>query len=601
MADYPTVSRRGALSAAAGGLAAVGLGAAGVTSAGPADARARRRLRPISMAMHIHASFSEGVGSYEGHLQQAREHDVDVIWWTDHDFRVAAHDYREDVHFTGVQELEGELTWTWARRDEGTLSASTVEFVTDPRSPEDPPSALRLAATGAAPTGGTAWYAGTAWNFTYGTCIADTTLKLDVLPELVGPAAAFILHIDLSHHPARAGRPAGTYRLRYRVGGMAERRVTAAGLVGTVDLPAGAGEWATLRLNLVADVHELWPDLVAEDNALRNLRVGMSVGAGEQGSVVVDRLRFRRTRRDGQEGERLREEVLRRYREEYPDVTHYPAYEVSLVRHLNWYGGDQTLPAFPSPPYRDNDPALTRSMVDFLHAHGGIVCWNHPLDVETRESLATLMIEQDNLGADLVEIGRDRLEDLLWVFDVAARNAVFFTAVGASDDHDGRRWLQEPERWITYAWARSTSRDALVRALRAGRAWFTDPAAYRGTMAIKVAGGSVMGGVVLTRSRRVTVDLRAADLPVGAALEIITGAVDLAGTADLTPATTSVFVPAAEVPDGRHRVRIKPGSGVYVRTQVRAADGSVVAVTNPVWLLPAEPPGGVPRWRSITA
>jgi hypothetical protein len=50
----------------------------------------------------------------------------------------------------------------------------------------------------------------------------------------------------------------------------------------------------------------------------------------------------------------------------------YRAYAVSLVRHLNRYGGDQTLPAFLSPPVRDDDPAATAAMVYFLHAHGGI-------------------------------------------------------------------------------------------------------------------------------------------------------------------------------------------------------------------------------------
>lgn len=47
------------------------------------------------MAMHIHGSFSEGMASYGAHLRQPRRTGVNVIWWTDHDFRVAAHGYRQ--------------------------------------------------------------------------------------------------------------------------------------------------------------------------------------------------------------------------------------------------------------------------------------------------------------------------------------------------------------------------------------------------------------------------------------------------------------------------------------------------------------------------
>jgi predicted metal-dependent phosphoesterase TrpH len=46
------------------------------------------------MAMHLHGSFSEGTASMDAHLKQAQRLGVDVLWWTDHDFRVAALGYR---------------------------------------------------------------------------------------------------------------------------------------------------------------------------------------------------------------------------------------------------------------------------------------------------------------------------------------------------------------------------------------------------------------------------------------------------------------------------------------------------------------------------
>ena len=56
---------------------------------------------PVSMAMHLHAAFSEKTASFEAHLAEARKLGVDVLWWTDHDFRVNAHGYREAVGYGG--------------------------------------------------------------------------------------------------------------------------------------------------------------------------------------------------------------------------------------------------------------------------------------------------------------------------------------------------------------------------------------------------------------------------------------------------------------------------------------------------------------------
>ncbi|MBM0228411.1 MULTISPECIES: hypothetical protein [Micromonospora] len=577
----PRLNRRGLL-VAAGGLAVAGVGVP-VSLAATADPPPLpfppHGRRPVSMAMHIHASFSEGIASYAAHLDQARRNDVDVIWWTDHDFRVAAHDHRRMVHFDGAEELEGGLAWTWKASTEGRLTTSAADFVDSPHGTEDPAKALRLTATGA----GILWYAGQAWNWTHTGNISDTTLHLDVLPETSGPAAVLLVEIALSHHPARGGRPAGQHILRYRIAAGRAGHSTD-GLVGTVDLPAPPGQWRRHSLPLLADVRRLWPDLVAGDNSLRGLRLGVSV-ASARGSFVVDRLAFDRTRRAGQAGEDLRTEVLRAYDGAYPEVTHHRAYEVSLVRHLNWFGGDQTLPEFPSPPYRDNDVTRTERMIDFLHSHGGVVCWNHPLDVESRQSLARLMVERNNLGADLVEIGRGPVDDHLWALDVAARNAVFFTAVGVTDDHDGTDWRGRGDRHITYVWASSTDRDDLVAALRAGQAWFTDLARYRGALDLEVDGRTAMGAVAVTDASELTVRLLATDLPAGASLEAVIGTVDLAGIRDLTPATRTTRISGRQLRQGWYDLRVTTGDGSYVRTQVRGRDGALLGASNPAWFL----------------
>ncbi|WBB76419.1 hypothetical protein O7602_13170 [Micromonospora sp. WMMD1128] len=580
------LDRRSVL-AAVGGLAVAGVGVPlGLAATRDRPQPAARARRPISMAMHLHASFSEGVASYAAHLDQARRNAVDVLWWTDHDFRVAAHDHRRVVHFDGPEELEGGLAWTWRPTTEGRLSDSAADFVAAPDAPDGPGRALRLTAAGA----GTHWYAGKAWNWTHTGNISDTTLHLDVRPEATGPHVTLTVEIALSHHPAGPDRPAGQLVLRYRLGAADTVRHTVDGRHGTVDLPAPAGAWRRHTFALLADVRRLWPDVVAGDNSLRGLRLGVTVTGGARGAYLVDRLVFDRARRAGQAGDEMRAEVLRGYAGAYPGVTHHRAYEVSMVRHLNWFGGDGTLPPFPSPPYRDNDVDATERMVEFLHAHGGVVCWNHPLDVERRDALARLLVTRRALGVDLIEIGRTPVEDHLWAYDVAARNALPLTAVGVTDDHDGTDWRAGRDRYVTSVWAASTDRDDLLAALRAGQAYFADLARYRGALDLELGGHSAMGAQPAVTDDTATVRLRATDLPAGATLEVVTGEVDMAGAADPNPAIRTGHVPWRQLRQGWHDLPVRVGAGAYVRTQIRDRDGSIVAASNPLWLLRQAPP-----------
>ncbi|WP_426506367.1 hypothetical protein ACPPVO_50520 [Dactylosporangium sp. McL0621] len=343
-------------------------------------------------------------------------------------------------------------------------------------------------------------------------------------------------------------------------------------------LPVKPGQWQEFTFVLRDDVAKLWPDIAAGDNALTGLRIGV-----QNAGFVADRLTFHRSRRAGQAGERLRAEVIAAAAARHgAGVTHYRAMEVSLVRHLNWFGGDQTFPSFPSPPIRDNDPGLTASMVRYLKSHGGLVCWNHPMDVAKRDELAKLMLERDFLGVDLVEIGRKPFDDLLWVYDVACRNPLFFTAVGSSDDHDAKDWAKEPEHDITYVWSASSAQPDLLGALAKGAAWFTDLARYRGSLDLRIGGVSQLGAVLMTKSP-VKVDAIATGLPSGAKAEVIVGVADEAAAVPSTKAEKS------------KTVTVSPGH--YVRVQVRLAGGDVVGVSNPLWVLDKAPKRPIPPVR----
>ena len=178
---------------------------------------------PIPMAMHVHSSFSEGTGSMAWQLDQAKRTGVEVVWWTDHDFRMSAWQYRKAIHCSGVSEPEDGHALTWSKSTSGTLQTANATFLAAASSPSDPDhtAGLRLDASS---TGGTfAWVRMTAQDanarHNLHASLAGQSIVLDVAPESIGPDAFLELRLRLSDQPASGGRAAGSYYLYYRVGG----------------------------------------------------------------------------------------------------------------------------------------------------------------------------------------------------------------------------------------------------------------------------------------------------------------------------------------------------------------------------------------------
>lgn len=583
--DRQELDRRKLLQLTAGSL--LGVGTLGLPALTASAATRPATGDPVTMAMHIHGSFSEGTASMDAHLQQAQRLGVDVVWWTDHDFRVGAFGYRQAVGFDGDLEPENGLDWTWISVTEGVPASAGHAFVTTPHSPDEDGGALRLQATGS-PDGLWATYLleGQAWNSTYSTSYADTVLELDVLPESVSADAQIVVEIGSSYRPATAGRPAGQYRLQYRVGDTPGRWTEDQGRLGVIGI-AAAASWQRLTLDLAADHAALWPDTVAGDASLWRLRVGVRVRAGATAQGVVDRLRFLRARRSAADGMELLRAAVSAYRHRYPGVTQHAASEISLVNHLNAFGGDGTLPAYDQTrPIKDGSLRAQRQMVRFLHGRGACVSINHPAP---GDALSDTLVRTCGLGADVIEIGtRAQVERLTQSYDVAARNAVFLTATGVTDDHAGNNWLHPSDpRWVTGAWARSRHEADLCAAMRAGRAWFYDPMWWRGELDLLMAGHVPMGGVLLTSHRRVSLRVTATRLPGDSSVELVTGRCDRAGAGHLHPRNRSVPVSARSFVRGHWSTAVDRRGGVYVRAMVRRQDGSVVGFSNPVWVLPA--------------
>ena len=546
------------------------------------------------MAMHIHGSFSEGMASMDAHLFQAQRLGVDVVWWTDHDFRAAAFGYRTAVGMESESEPEGPWDWTWTPVVSGDIEGSHA-FVETPHSPDEAGGALQLTGrAGASQVWSSYALQAVSANLLYSTSYYDTTLSLDVLPQALSADAQVVVEVVSSYRAASHGRQAGQYRMQYRLSsGGPGRHLEAGGLLGVVSLPAGpADAWQRIDMDLRADHEALWPDTVSFDASLVQLRIGVRARKGAAVAAVADRLRFARTRTGGSDALAALRTAMRANHARYPDVTQYAASEVSLVKHLNAFGGDRVLPEYDMPyAVKDTDDAKQRAAVDFLHEHGAVVSINHPLsDSRGASALATRLITTNGNGADVIEIGtKADLATLEQVYDIAARNAVFLTANGASDDHDGDDWLSTvpPDaRWLTSVWSVSRGKTDLCDALRAGRAWFYDPLRWRGEFDLLVDGLTSMGGVHFTSRRKVAVEVTATRLGRSSTLELVVGRCDSAGVDQLSAVNVRTSVPASDVVGGRWATGVQVGDGIYVRAMVRSGRGVVVGFSNPVWVLP---------------
>lgn len=538
-------------------LRAAGVAGLGVPLLAACTSTAPRRPAagddPVSVAMHLHSSFSEGTASMATHLDQAERLGVDVLFWTDHDFRVSAQGYRRRLRLGGPTDSEHGVELTWKPHGPGRVGYAD--------------GAAQLTATG----DDAFWLDADAWNSTYSGSIADTTVAVTVRPAAPGGGYAAV-QIDLSYHPASGGRPAGTYRLTYRIGATAGVGRRADGRDGLIDVPAPAG-WSTVTLRPVDDIGGLWPDLVAEDNALHRLRVGV-VGAGTAGFREVALTRGRR----GDSLELMRD-VMARYTDRHPDRRQYAALEVSLVRHLNWFGGELVMPDYGDrAPIKDDSIPAAEAMVRLIHRHGGLASYNHPLGASP-QATAAHMVATKALGADIVEVaygGPSIVDGMLRVLDACARNLVLVTANGVTDDHSGTDWYAEGKsNWITRMWAGSAELPDLQDALLAGRAWAYKPNGWNGSLRTTAGDSPAMGAVVATAGRSVPVTVTATELPRGGALEIVTGRADKAAPVPAVRAVTAA--------GGTHSADLAPGS--YVRAVVRDATGRIVGVGNPTWVL----------------
>jgi len=571
-------------------------------------------LSALRHAMHVHSSYSEGSASLQAQLQEASDNGFHTLWTTDHDWRMSAYRAPQSFHFPALTETVAGAPYTWQPRSDGAGLASRAahsSWEASPLDPEQRKGCLTVAATSAGTAVAThgCELDGSRANQRHRTNLRGVRLLLEVLPELGAQGDAWgQVELALSYRPRTAGRPGGVYRLVYRLVPLAlghGRTVPATGTVGTVDVPVVDGQWNSLALDPVADVAALWPDLVAADNSLGGLFLGTSSRRRSPGTVRYSWLRFARSASAGDAPLAAQAELIAAYAGRFGGLTVEQGVEVSgTSEHSNWFGGRQHLIDYTAPVGRD----LLAWSSARIHAYGGLASLNHPFGSggggllgaaaqdARRRAVAADLLARGVGGVDVVEAGYRRrggmsLESHLALVDTLWRAGFWVTATGVNDNHEGRagQWAHELNHFYTCLWQASQAGADAVAALRRGSAFVGELGAFSGHLDLSVDGAAM--GAALVRPGRApwTVDVLATDLPSGSTVEVLQGAVDYLGAHD--PSTWVVRrLPGSVFRTGSAHVTVPAAASSYVRVQVRAADGRLVAFGNPVFLLREEPP-----------
>ncbi|MFC5177306.1 hypothetical protein [Nocardioides taihuensis] len=609
------ISRRSFLAGSAG---IVALGAsAGIlrpqsASAVASAAERASSVSTVSMAMHLHASFSEGIGSMAGHLSQAVATGVDVVWWTEHDWRMQSRGYVSAVGFDGLTETRaGQPKVTLKPESSGSLSTYSGSFVTSPVSGNDPgrASALRLTATSSGTARASRRYTFAADNKRLVGNLDGTTLLLDVLCVRTGAGAWAELRIRSSYLPATGGRSAGQYEVVYLIGGNEpDGALTTSGRNATVFRSAPVGQWTTLVLDPVSDLTRAFGGVDFRDSSGCVLQVGVASSNRVQAEAVFDYLRIERVRKSGDQPLAVQSALMDSYAVRYPGVLQMPGLEISSrSTHVNGFGSGLSIPAEGTPA--SVDPA---GMVAAVHSVAGVASYNHPFGTSgpsrtttqqdnLRRTVATAMLNADFYAADVLEVGFPggkagmSAAQYYALWDTLSRNLLFATGVGTSDDHTGRTWATQQWNHVTRVRA-ELAEASLLDGLRAGRAWFGPPSGYPGDLDLEADDGTPMGSVSVSTATQRSVRVLADTVPNGGTVTVVRGGVDAAGTTDPNPSVTRQQYAAASVQNGELAVPVDTSSPAFVRVEVADSSGNLVAASNPVWLL-RDLPAGVPAAR----
>ncbi|MEE2665525.1 MAG: hypothetical protein VX681_15520 [Myxococcota bacterium] len=578
-----------------------------------------------SAQLHLHGSWSEGIGSFSSHAHEAAAVGADVIWWSDHDFRITG--YRRIDHFDFEHPeqpaAQGE-TWRAVSPADGRLKKTlrtNRRAHPNGRQAFVPGGADRSASLALELTSQSEDFEehivelSVTRNLYRRSLATGVRIVLSVAPDSLVSDTGAVLEIHLSEHPI-AGE-LRRLRLRYLLGlegGEPKRQ----GTTLVVPLALTDGGWNELVLPVSADVRAGFPELDGADNSLNELALGVQSRQGATARFRFDDLEIQQTH-SGRDAFARYGEMVAAADQRTPGLVQLEGLEISGIgHHLNQFGG--------APLVIDYEQALLRAQgdgpivtdadwntvrnrfahwaVEQVHQRGGLVSLNHMfgamlpgasvrVDREPAEVLAVLL-EHEVFGADLLEVGyRDRggrgLADHLEIWDELARRGFLLVGTGVSDSHGGplARWATFPNNLLTWIYADSPTIDELVEGLRAGAAYFGDILLYDGRLDLVSERGGRMGQVVVGDRPEARIWILLDALEPGDIVRVVE-----------SDGTVTPFVAHGPAFRMSHDLRLDTPS-TFARVEVTTPAGRAKILSNPIYFVRSLPARGLPGERVV--
>jgi hypothetical protein len=570
--------------------------------------------RAYSVQLHVHGLHSEGVGSIDSHSHEANELGLDVIWWSDHDFRIASYRHVSTFGFEdwSATDSRGE-SWRDRRERLGrrskslqrvvdrSLGAASANFTDD--DPYEGVQCFRVDAVGPDPHFRAHLYSFIAGRATHVRPLASRiTLEIAIFPVKLGRDARATIEIRLSEHAPREGLPLTTYTLHYYLDNGSSDRFRD-GTTFHVPLSYREGEWNRFTLPVTQHVVEGFPFIVGEDNSLNSLLLGVEARHGARASARFDALRILQELSGGAAFARQRE-VIDLVAADYPGLRQLQGVEISYASwHLNEFSVDTQLLDYDAladqrgigrdaPPVSDDEAHrtfATRWAVELVHARGGLVSYNHMFGVglpgaqavRTREQILDLLLDEKLYGADILEVGyRDRgghpLADHLWIWDQLALNGIRAVGTGVSDSHGGpgQRWRTGINNFVTWIYAASADKADLIDGLREGRVYFGDLSLFSGKLDLRTPNGVRMGETVSTDRVTEEIAIEIDGLEREDSIHVVESGVHLR----TYHSNGSRF-------RQRHTVSLPADRDAFVRVEVYDASGGAKVFSNPIYFV----------------
>ncbi len=565
-------------------------------------------------AMHLHGSFSEVTGSWAGHIAQAVANGVDIVVPTDHDWRVALRNYGGRYHFSGWSEPTPSGKWVLVRRPgSGTLSAPSGATLVADHAPPDLSAgagALRLAAGSTSTSTAKLIYEvdSASSNADAKGTVLGRSLHIWVKPNSASTARTYLgVRVGLAIDPVYGAKQI-TYRLRTDL--VSPPAPTVVGGVATIDVPVVQGQWFELVPDLLADIAWCFPDtrVSPRDN---NLNAMQMVAVGTMGSPVDGLFSYLHLDNDpAYDPLPAYDSVLAPYRAANSGLLIPHGMEHSVDTHKSQIGGGKFLYPYPGPTsggstHTTYGDAVAADLVAAIQGQDAVASYNHPFGtlttVPTGTKRAGVLLAQMTSalatrchGADCIEVGYNRrgmdLAGHLELFDCLNANGLFLTATGVSDDHVGKDWRAQENRFVTLPWMGDLSEVSLKSALRGGRAAVGLLGTFTGSLDLSINRVAYMGQAYqATLNPSDLVVLEAYGLPSGATVELFSGPIDMQGTNFQRPTKIATFS-AGQFATGSVPTPVVNSGARYYRFTVLDQLGKIIAFTNPVWTLPPASP-----------